>query len=115
MEHRVLELYSGIGGMHIALKESRINGEVVAAVDINTIANEVYCHNFPATLRYYCIARKTASAWHFKRKEEIIGVLPKAFDEPYTLESIIEKDVPDTFALTNKLLKRGYIEPLANT
>ncbi|KAM7390887.1 hypothetical protein PAMA_008880 [Pampus argenteus] len=46
---RVLELYSGIGGMHFALKESGILAEVVAAVDINTTANEIYRHNFPGT------------------------------------------------------------------
>ncbi|XP_074013284.1 tRNA (cytosine(38)-C(5))-methyltransferase isoform X2 [Numenius arquata] len=46
---RVLELYSGIGGMHQALKESCISAEVVAAVDVNTLANEVYKHNFPST------------------------------------------------------------------
>ncbi|KAM6339081.1 tRNA (cytosine(38)-C(5))-methyltransferase isoform 3-T3 [Podargus strigoides] len=50
---RVLELYSGIGGMHQALKESctstEVVAEVVAAVDVNTIANEVYKHNFPST------------------------------------------------------------------
>ncbi|XP_048467028.1 tRNA (cytosine(38)-C(5))-methyltransferase isoform X1 [Rhincodon typus] len=49
---RVLELYSGIGGMHYALKESYTTAKVVAAVDINTIANEVYKHNFPNT--YLC-------------------------------------------------------------
>ncbi|XP_072910688.1 tRNA (cytosine(38)-C(5))-methyltransferase isoform X1 [Hemitrygon akajei] len=52
---KVLELYSGIGGMHYALKESCISAEVVAAVDINTVANEVYKHNFPNT----CIYPKT--------------------------------------------------------
>ncbi|XP_035269850.1 tRNA (cytosine(38)-C(5))-methyltransferase [Anguilla anguilla] len=46
---RVLELYSGIGGMHYALKECRVPARVVAAVDVNTTANEVYRHNFPAT------------------------------------------------------------------
>ncbi|KAG5849948.1 hypothetical protein ANANG_G00077120 [Anguilla anguilla] len=46
---RVLELYSGIGGMHYALKECRVPALVVAAVDVNTTANEVYRHNFPAT------------------------------------------------------------------
>ncbi|XP_076235538.1 tRNA (cytosine(38)-C(5))-methyltransferase [Calliopsis andreniformis] len=47
---RVLELYSGIGGMHYALQESSIKGNVVAAVDINTVANDVYKHNFPNVL-----------------------------------------------------------------
>ncbi|XP_034004162.1 tRNA (cytosine(38)-C(5))-methyltransferase [Trematomus bernacchii] len=46
---RVLELYSGIGGMHYALKESGIHAEVVAAIDINTTANEIYTHNYPDT------------------------------------------------------------------
>uniref|UniRef100_A0A8C3H051 tRNA (cytosine(38)-C(5))-methyltransferase n=1 Tax=Corvus moneduloides TaxID=1196302 RepID=A0A8C3H051_CORMO len=46
---RVLELYSGIGGMHQALRESCTYAEVVAAVDVNTLANDVYKHNFPNT------------------------------------------------------------------
>ncbi|XP_040290443.1 tRNA (cytosine(38)-C(5))-methyltransferase isoform X1 [Bufo bufo] len=46
---RVLELYSGIGGMHCGLSESGVSAEVVAAVDVNTTANEVYKHNFHST------------------------------------------------------------------
>uniref|UniRef100_A0A8C2RWK5 tRNA aspartic acid methyltransferase 1 n=1 Tax=Capra hircus TaxID=9925 RepID=A0A8C2RWK5_CAPHI len=46
---RALELYSGIGGMHQALRESCIPAQVVAAVDVNTVANEVYKYNFPHT------------------------------------------------------------------
>uniref|UniRef100_A0A8C5A968 tRNA (cytosine(38)-C(5))-methyltransferase n=1 Tax=Gadus morhua TaxID=8049 RepID=A0A8C5A968_GADMO len=46
---RVLELYSGIGGMHYALKESGVAAKVVAAIDVNTTANEIYRHNFPDT------------------------------------------------------------------
>ncbi|XP_040921839.1 tRNA (cytosine(38)-C(5))-methyltransferase [Toxotes jaculatrix] len=46
---RVLELYSGIGGMHYALKESGIPSQVVASIDINTTANQIYRHNFPDT------------------------------------------------------------------
>ncbi|KAJ0022716.1 hypothetical protein NQD34_014850 [Periophthalmus magnuspinnatus] len=46
---RVLELYSGIGGMHFALKGCGIPAQVVAAVDINTTANHIYKHNFPST------------------------------------------------------------------
>ncbi|CAL8293178.1 unnamed protein product [Lota lota] len=48
-ELRVLELYSGIGGMHYALKESGVAAKVVAAIDVNTTANEIYRHNFPDT------------------------------------------------------------------
>ncbi|XP_069314857.1 tRNA (cytosine(38)-C(5))-methyltransferase isoform X1 [Eulemur rufifrons] len=46
---RVLELYSGVGGMHHALRESGIPAQVVAAIDVNTVANEVYKYNFPQT------------------------------------------------------------------
>ncbi|CAL1576608.1 unnamed protein product [Knipowitschia caucasica] len=46
---RVLELYSGIGGMHFALNSCGVPAEVVAAVDINTTANHIYAHNFPLT------------------------------------------------------------------
>ncbi|KAI5637879.1 c-5 cytosine-specific DNA methylase domain-containing protein [Phthorimaea operculella] len=35
--------------MHCAWHESGLPGEVTAAIDINTVANEVYKHNFPDT------------------------------------------------------------------
>lgn len=44
---RVAEFYSGIGGMHYALQKANIDSQVVRAFDINTVANEVYKHNFP--------------------------------------------------------------------
>ncbi|KAJ2742955.1 hypothetical protein GGI20_004113 [Coemansia sp. BCRC 34301] len=48
MSFRVAEFYSGIGGMHFALKEAGLaDSKVVRAFDINTVANEVYRHNFP--------------------------------------------------------------------
>ncbi|XP_072306468.1 tRNA (cytosine(38)-C(5))-methyltransferase [Eucyclogobius newberryi] len=46
---RVLELYSGIGGMHFALKSCGVPAQVVTAVDINTTANHIYHHNFSST------------------------------------------------------------------
>ncbi|CAH1787568.1 unnamed protein product [Owenia fusiformis] len=46
---RILEFYSGIGGMHYAAKESGCDFTVVGAADINTTANQVYTHNFPQT------------------------------------------------------------------
>ncbi|XP_004520147.1 tRNA (cytosine-5-)-methyltransferase [Ceratitis capitata] len=49
MEFRVLELFSGIGGMHYAFNASSITGTIVAAMDINTHANAVYAHNYPNT------------------------------------------------------------------
>jgi len=44
---KVLEFYSGIGGMHYALCRTGVQFDVVGAFDINTSANSVYKHNFP--------------------------------------------------------------------
>jgi len=51
---KVLELFSGIGGMHRAAELAArhlvdINIEIVAAVDINTVSNCIYVHNHPNT------------------------------------------------------------------
>ena len=44
---RIVEFYSGIGGMHYAVREAKLeNAQVVAAFDVNTLANEVYVYNF---------------------------------------------------------------------
>ncbi|KAF9096487.1 tRNA (cytosine-5-)-methyltransferase [Mortierella sp. AD031] len=44
-QFRVLEFYSGIGGMHYAFDKSGHKGQILKAFDINTTANEVYAHN----------------------------------------------------------------------
>lgn len=214
MKHKILELYSGIGGMHCAWNESGLKGEITMAVDVNNIANDVYKHNFPgihlinrniqsltakeineldvdtvlmsppcqpfsrngkyldendprtnsfiyfidllghlekinyilmenvkgfecstvrnlfvnklkecnfdfqeyllnptsvgvpnSRLRYYCLARKNVFKWHSKEKEEIIKCLPKNYNEPFALKEIIQNNVPDTFLVSDKLLK----------
>lgn len=43
---KVLEFYSGIGGMRYSLMKSGVNAEVVQAFEINDTANDVYHHNF---------------------------------------------------------------------
>uniref|UniRef100_A0A804QTW7 tRNA aspartic acid methyltransferase 1 n=1 Tax=Zea mays TaxID=4577 RepID=A0A804QTW7_MAIZE len=43
---RVLEFYSGIGGLRYSLMASGVRAEVVEAFDINDVANDVYEHNF---------------------------------------------------------------------
>ena len=48
---KALEFYSGIGGMHAALQRAAAAGaipdfEVLAAFDINDVANRIYAHNF---------------------------------------------------------------------
>jgi len=49
--YRVLELFSGIGGMHHATQllqsVSPVEFEIVCAVDVNTTANAIYRHNWP--------------------------------------------------------------------
>ncbi|ORY06287.1 S-adenosyl-L-methionine-dependent methyltransferase [Basidiobolus meristosporus CBS 931.73] len=46
-EYRILEFYSGIGGMHYAFQKTGKIGQVLKAFDINTTANNIYLHNFP--------------------------------------------------------------------
>ncbi|CAD7704046.1 unnamed protein product [Ostreobium quekettii] len=43
---RALEFYSGIGGLRCALRRAAPQAAVVAAFDINNVANDVYAHNF---------------------------------------------------------------------
>nr|ACU20409.1 unknown [Glycine max] len=43
---RVLEFYSGIGGMRYSLMKAQVNAQVVQAFEINDTANDVYQHNF---------------------------------------------------------------------
>ncbi|XP_052204548.1 tRNA (cytosine(38)-C(5))-methyltransferase 2 [Diospyros lotus] len=43
---RVLEFYSGIGGMRYSLSRAGVDATVVEAFDINDVANDVYEHNF---------------------------------------------------------------------
>ncbi|KAG7155362.1 tRNA (cytosine(38)-C(5))-methyltransferase-like isoform X2 [Homarus americanus] len=45
----ILELYSGIGGMHTAARESGLPFEIVGTYELNPTALEVYRHNFPGT------------------------------------------------------------------
>uniref|UniRef100_A0A1I8PK95 tRNA (cytosine(38)-C(5))-methyltransferase n=1 Tax=Stomoxys calcitrans TaxID=35570 RepID=A0A1I8PK95_STOCA len=49
MELHILELFSGIGGMHYAFECSKLKGHICAAMDINTVANNVYFYNHPNT------------------------------------------------------------------
>uniref|UniRef100_A0A5B7BQF9 Putative tRNA (Cytosine-5-)-methyltransferase-like isoform X2 n=1 Tax=Davidia involucrata TaxID=16924 RepID=A0A5B7BQF9_DAVIN len=43
---RVLEFYSGIGGMRYSIMRAGVNATIVEAFDINDVANDVYQHNF---------------------------------------------------------------------
>ncbi|KAK7500490.1 hypothetical protein BaRGS_00008397 [Batillaria attramentaria] len=70
---RVLELYSGIGGMHWALKEAGIPFQVVQAMDVNTTANKIYQHNFPdVAISASSITKLTASQLKKWRPDAIL-------------------------------------------
>ncbi|KAK6116862.1 hypothetical protein DH2020_049392 [Rehmannia glutinosa] len=43
---RVLEFYSGIGGLRYSLMKAGVDAVIVEAFDINDLANDVYEHNF---------------------------------------------------------------------
>ncbi|KAK9090660.1 hypothetical protein Sjap_023837 [Stephania japonica] len=43
---RVLEFYSGIGGMRYSIMKAGVSATMVEAFDINDKANDVYEHNF---------------------------------------------------------------------
>uniref|UniRef100_A0A8D2N9I2 Uncharacterized protein n=1 Tax=Zonotrichia albicollis TaxID=44394 RepID=A0A8D2N9I2_ZONAL len=47
--HKLMEVYSLFFQIFFLILESCTYAEVVAAVDVNTLANDVYKHNFPST------------------------------------------------------------------
>lgn len=49
---RALEFFCGIGGLHCGFQAAVPHGEVMAAFDINSAAQQVYEHNFPETSYY---------------------------------------------------------------
>ncbi|XP_078034283.1 tRNA (cytosine(38)-C(5))-methyltransferase [Augochlora pura] len=89
---RVLELYSGIGGMHYAFQESGVNGDCVAAIDINTVANDVYKHNFP----HVCLMNRNIQSITAEEVNDlhIDTILMSPPCQPYTRVGL-QKDVSD--------------------
>lgn len=62
---RVLEFYSGIGGMHyaLALAGLEVPAKVLTAFDINTVANEIYRHNFPGVKVVQRLIESIPESW----------------------------------------------------
>ncbi|AQK96552.1 DNA methyl transferase4 [Zea mays] len=60
---RVLEFYSGIGGLRYSLMASGVRAEVVEAFDINDVANDVYEHNFGHRPCQNCILFFIFDSW----------------------------------------------------
>ncbi|XP_018335247.1 tRNA (cytosine-5-)-methyltransferase isoform X2 [Agrilus planipennis] len=88
----VLELYSGIGGLHLALKKSGIKGDVVCSIEINPSANKVYGYNFPNTfLLNYNLENLTAE---FVNQLKVDTILMSPPCQPFTRNGL-KKDVQD--------------------
>ncbi|XP_045525497.1 tRNA (cytosine(38)-C(5))-methyltransferase isoform X2 [Pieris brassicae] len=99
MKHKILELYSGIGGMHCAWKDSGLDGDIIAAIDINTVANEVYRENFPNT---YQITKNIQSLTVSEiNKLEVDTILMSPPCQPFTRNG---KYLDDSDPRTNSFL-----------
>ncbi|KAK5641321.1 hypothetical protein RI129_009868 [Pyrocoelia pectoralis] len=94
---KVLELYSGIGGMHFGLKESGIDSEVVASVDINQTANLVYAQNFKNTLLLNRNIQSLTSKYINSLNIDTILMSPPC--QPFTRNGL-QLDVNDTRVLS---------------
>ena len=94
---KVLELFSGIGGMHFALKEAEkyLNGvkfEISRAIDISDIANEIYKFNFPEVqVKANNICGLTPELLN---KLEVDGIFMSPPCQPFTRQGN-QKDVED--------------------
>ncbi|KAI8072787.1 S-adenosyl-L-methionine-dependent methyltransferase [Gongronella butleri] len=58
---RLLEFFSGIGGLHYALNIAGVDAQVVEAFDTNQVANKVYEHNFGKKVNGKTIERLTVT------------------------------------------------------
>lgn len=97
---RVLELFSGIGGMHYALNQTKIiltpevfDYSVIAAIDISDVANRVYRHNFPKTEHFGSNICGLTSEKLNKWKIEAIFMSPPC--QPFTRQGQ-QKDLKDS-------------------
>lgn len=109
-EIRALEFYSGLGGMRYALESlSGWNGKVLAAYEINDLANDVYQHNFgdrPLQRNIAAIKAKELDGW----KAQLWLLSPPC--QPYTRNGL-QKDALDGRAesfliLLNELSKMKH-------
>nr|SVE81464.1 EOG090X0A4V [Daphnia magna] len=90
---RILELYSGIGGMHYAAELANVGAEVVFSVDINTSANEVYRHNFKQTNQQSRNIQSLSANEINKLKPNVIMMSPPC--QPFTRVGL-KLDVEDS-------------------
>lgn len=90
MKLKVLELFSGIGGFHFALKSTNLPYEELTAIDINTVANEVYKSNFnQSSLKQRSIDSLTTDELE-KLKPDLIWMSPPC--QPFTRQGLQKDD-----------------------
>lgn len=89
---RLLELYSGIGGMRYAMELSEIPYKVIAAMDVNPVVNAVYCHNFGNSSHFQRNIQSLTTEELDKMKIDIITMSPPC--QPFTRVGL-KKDVDD--------------------
>ncbi|KAI3822429.1 hypothetical protein L1987_10019 [Smallanthus sonchifolius] len=82
---RVLEFYSGIGGMRYSAMKAGVNAKMVEAFDINDLANDVYAHNFGH--RPFQGNIQTLSAADLDRYEANVWLLSPPC-QPYTRQGL---------------------------
>ncbi|KAL8090072.1 tRNA (cytosine(38)-C(5))-methyltransferase 2 isoform X1 [Apium graveolens] len=91
---RVLEFYSGIGGMRYSLVKAGVKAQFVEAFDINDLANDVYQHNFGS--RPYQGNIQNLSAADLDRYKANVWLLSPPC-QPYTRQGL-QKDSGDARA-----------------
>lgn len=91
---RVLEFYSGIGGMRYSIMKAGVSTKMVEAFDINDLANDVYEHNFGC--RPYQGNIQTLSAADLDSYRAHVWLLSPPC-QPYTRQGL-QKDSTDARA-----------------
>jgi tRNA (cytosine38-C5)-methyltransferase len=87
--YRVLEFFSGMGGMHAALRAADIPAVVVAAFDINEHANAVYEKNYQIPVKQVSLEKITAKELD-KYDADIWLMSPPC--QPYTRQGTLSPD-----------------------
>eukprot|EP00798_Chlamydomonas_sp_ICE-L_P014273 gene14273-20247_t len=88
---KALEFFSGIGGMHAALKVAAPDAEVACAYDINEVANDVYQANFGRRPRQGNLAAVSPASMD-KHAADLWLLAPPC--QPFTRQGL-KKDIDD--------------------
>ncbi|KAL6544268.1 C-5 cytosine-specific DNA methylase [Orobanche gracilis] len=123
---RVLEFYSGIGGLRYSLMMAGVDAVVVEAFDINDVANDVYEHNFGhrphqgniQTLSAVDLDMYAADVWLLSppcqpyTRQDIIELIPQTLAPPLMLfvENVVGFETSDTHARMITMLRENRFD-----